>query len=305
MRLWSLHPRYLDHKGLVALWREGLLAQRVIRGETKGYKNHPQVERFKKTKNPVGSITSYLLEIYSESQNRGYNFDREKITGKRSNNTMRVNRGQLEFELDHLKSKLKKRDKIKYKQIMAVRNPETNPVFIKTEGDIESWEKGRNMANVPLNKTRGKEDVKKRLSILNRKQKHAVLATTDGGKPYTSLMAFALIPTMEGLLVATPKKTNKYRNITKNAHVSVMIDSRSNSEKGYMHSEAVTILGCAIPIKKGRKWNELSDIFIKKHPRLEEFVRAASTALVMISFTKVLHAGRFQNVTVWECKEET
>ena len=43
MRLWSIHPRYLDSMGLVALWREALLAQAVLRGETKGYKFHPQL----------------------------------------------------------------------------------------------------------------------------------------------------------------------------------------------------------------------------------------------------------------------
>jgi nitroimidazol reductase NimA-like FMN-containing flavoprotein (pyridoxamine 5'-phosphate oxidase superfamily) len=308
MRLWSLHPEYLDHKGLIALWREGLLAQSVIKGETTGYKNHPQLERFIKTKDPARSIASYLLEIYRESQNRGFNFDRKKITEKGTNNKIKVTRGQLEFELDHLKHKLKNRDQLKYKQIMTVmtiRTPKTNPVFIKAEGDIESWEKGQDMKNIPFKKIRGKVDVKERLRILNNKQKHAVLATDDGGQPYTSLVAFALTPDMEGILLATPKKTDKYRNIIKNRNVSVMIDSRSNTEKGYMQSEAITMLGSATPLRKGRTWTELSDVLIKKHPRLEEFVRAASTALVLVSFTKVLHAGQFQSITVWECKEES
>ncbi len=46
MRLWSLHPKYLDRQGLLAVWREGLLAQKVLQGKTKGYKNHPQLKRF-------------------------------------------------------------------------------------------------------------------------------------------------------------------------------------------------------------------------------------------------------------------
>ncbi|HKX52383.1 MAG TPA: pyrimidine dimer DNA glycosylase/endonuclease V [Nitrosospira sp.] len=37
MRLWTLHPRYLDTKGLVAAWREALLAQKVLSGLTSGY----------------------------------------------------------------------------------------------------------------------------------------------------------------------------------------------------------------------------------------------------------------------------
>ena len=43
MRLWSLHPKYLDKLGLLGLWRESLLAQKVLLGKTKGYKNHPQL----------------------------------------------------------------------------------------------------------------------------------------------------------------------------------------------------------------------------------------------------------------------
>ena len=49
MRLWSVHPKYLDSKGLVALWREALLAKQVLEGGTKGYRNHPQLDRFKKS----------------------------------------------------------------------------------------------------------------------------------------------------------------------------------------------------------------------------------------------------------------
>ena len=49
MRLWSLHPKYLDIKGLVACWREGLLARKVLLDQTKGYKNHPQLIRFNRS----------------------------------------------------------------------------------------------------------------------------------------------------------------------------------------------------------------------------------------------------------------
>ena len=60
MRLWSLHPKYLDARGLVALWREALLAQAVLRGETRGYRHHPQLARF----DDVGAIAQYLSLIH-------------------------------------------------------------------------------------------------------------------------------------------------------------------------------------------------------------------------------------------------
>ena len=79
MRLWSLHPKYLDPQGLVALWREALLAQAVLRGKTKGYRHHPQLERFTSHRSPRLAINAYLGSIYEEAASRGYAFDRRKI----------------------------------------------------------------------------------------------------------------------------------------------------------------------------------------------------------------------------------
>jgi len=70
MRIWSLHPKYLDTKGLVALWRETLLAQHVLEGKTKGYKNHPQLDRFKRSKKPIEVINQYLAGVYAEALTR-------------------------------------------------------------------------------------------------------------------------------------------------------------------------------------------------------------------------------------------
>lgn len=156
------------------------------------------------------------------------------------------------------------------------------------------------MTKMPFNKTAGQVNVMERLRVLNKKQRHAVLATDADGQPYTSLVAFALTPDMQGALFATPRKTAKYRNILGNSNVSLMIDSRTNSAKGYMKSEAATILGTACSVRKGRSRDELTALFIKKHPQLSGFVKADTTALIFISFEKVIHAGQFQNVTEWE-----
>src|SRR5262245_48723041 len=99
MRLWSLHPSILDRVGLVALWREGLLAQKVLLGQTKGYRFHPQLERFRASKNPVATISTYLWGIVDEATARGYNFDASKIAVKRRRASIPVAQGQLEFEL--------------------------------------------------------------------------------------------------------------------------------------------------------------------------------------------------------------
>ena len=117
MRLWSVHPSYLDTKGLVALWREGLLAQNVLLGKTKGYKNHPQLKRFKVAENPIGAIASYLRAVVDEADNRGYNFDRSKIINEEFRGMMTVTTGQLDYEFRRLLEKLKERDPARYAQL--------------------------------------------------------------------------------------------------------------------------------------------------------------------------------------------
>jgi hypothetical protein len=152
---------------------------------------------------------------------------------------------------------------------------------------------------IPFTKKSGAVAVPARLLILNNKQRHAVLATDALGQPYTSLVAFALTPDARGILFATPKETAKYKNILGNSNVSLMIDTRTNTLKGYMNAEAVTILGTAMPVRRDRRWKELAEVFIKKHPALSDFVRASSTALIYMTIKKAVHAGRFQTVSEW------
>jgi hypothetical protein len=141
MRLWTIHPRYLDAKGLVALWREALLAQKVIQGKTRGYRNHPQLIRFKMQTSPGAAIAGYLDAILKEGNNRGYRFDGKKISGKRTRRKLNETRGQLMYEWRHLKRKLKKRDHKKYIEIRSVKFPHCHPIFRIVRGKVEDWER--------------------------------------------------------------------------------------------------------------------------------------------------------------------
>lgn len=141
MRIWSIHPKYLDAKGLVALWRETLLAKHVLEGNTKGYKNHPQLDRFKNSTNPVELINQYLASVYNEAVERGYNFSKEKINWDFNEETLTVTRGQLMYETEHLLNKLKIRDVDRFKELKKIDTPKTHPLFIVKDGEIEEWEK--------------------------------------------------------------------------------------------------------------------------------------------------------------------
>lgn len=139
MRLWSLHPALLDRVGLVALWREGLLAQKVLQGRTKGYRHHPQLRRFRECENPVAAIGTYLWAVADEAGVRGYRFDRSKIARKKTALSIRVTRGQLEFERDHLKRKLRVRDPARLRVLVAARL-RAHPMLRVVAGDREPWE---------------------------------------------------------------------------------------------------------------------------------------------------------------------
>lgn len=141
MRLWSIHPRHLDAKGLVALWREGLLAQKVLVGGTRGYRNHPQLCRFKETQRPVSAIREYLLLVHIEAVARGYHFDRSKVGRVGKKTTMEVQAGQVEFERQHLLNKLKVRDRVRYMACLELAEFDLHPMFRQVDGGVEPWEK--------------------------------------------------------------------------------------------------------------------------------------------------------------------
>lgn len=141
MRLWSLHPKYLDSKGLVALWREGLLAQAVLRGYTRGYKHHPQLKRFREHPQPLAAISSYLHVVYCEAKARGYSFDRSKIRVINKNMVVRVSRGQVRYEWQHLLRKLSQRSPHVWRSWSKVSAPQAHPLFRIRPGPVESWEK--------------------------------------------------------------------------------------------------------------------------------------------------------------------
>lgn len=140
MRIWSLHPKYLDSKGLVALWRETLLAKHVLEGKTKGYKNHPQLNRFKKSKYALDLINQYLSEVYLEALERNFNFNKQKINWRFKKRKIPVTIGQVNYEGKHLLDKLKKRDPIKYKVFKSESVFELHPIFKLMDGEIEEWE---------------------------------------------------------------------------------------------------------------------------------------------------------------------
>lgn len=141
MRLWSLHPKYLDRQGLTALWREALLAQAVIRGETRGYRSHPQLDRFRAQPSPLDAIGAYLAEVLIEAGARGYSFDGGKIASPAQHPPIAVTSGQLQHEWEHLLGKLATRDPALHRNWRGIETPDCHPLFRPCQGGIEAWER--------------------------------------------------------------------------------------------------------------------------------------------------------------------
>jgi hypothetical protein len=141
MRLWSLHPKYLDRQGLLACWREALLAQKVLLGKTTGYRNHPQLTRFRACIDPLAAIATYLESLAVEAGRRGYAFNRTKIATILQAGRIPVTKGQIHFEWEHLKNKLSRRNPDWLAQISFIEMPDTHPLFECVDGLIEPWEK--------------------------------------------------------------------------------------------------------------------------------------------------------------------
>ena len=141
MRLWTLHPRYLDAKGLVAAWREALLAQKVLEGVTRGYRHHPQLTRFRSHDRPVQAMAAFLTGIAEEAERRGYNFDTSKISGRKLSGQIEETSGQLLYEWVHLRAKLRTRTPEVNRHFRRVKTPEAHPLFRIVPGEIREWER--------------------------------------------------------------------------------------------------------------------------------------------------------------------
>lgn len=157
----------------------------------------------------------------------------------------------------------------------------------------------RSKESLPDRVKKGSASVIDRLNALNKDQLYAVLATASGRQPYTSMIAYALTPDNKGIVFATPRETRKYKNILKNSRVSLLIDTRSNTEKDYMSAESLTVSGNAMPVRKSRKWLELARILMRKHPNLGKIIRSSETKLIFVNITRCIHVTKFQTVSEW------
>ncbi len=139
MRLWTLHPSHLDPQGLVAVWREALLAKAVLQQRTRGYHHHPQLLRFRDHPRPLAAINTYLAGVLAEARRRGFRFDARKVRGPKTAVRISVSRAQLAYEWSHLLRKLRRRAPAVY-HVARGADPKPHVLFRLTSGPVAGWE---------------------------------------------------------------------------------------------------------------------------------------------------------------------
>lgn len=159
--------------------------------------------------------------------------------------------------------------------------------------------------HIPSKTKDGSVPVPDRLRSFNKTQYFGVLATNDNGQPYTSLISFAITPDLKKVIFATPKDTRKYKNILNSRNVAILTDNRSNTRNNIMRTEAITVIGTARQVRRGKLRDELAALFIKKHAYLAEFIQSNTTALMAVEATRCIHVGKFQTISVWDCGQES
>jgi hypothetical protein len=115
-------------------------------GKTKGWKNHPQLIRFKNHNAPIHAIGFYLFIIYNEGCKRGYSYNKSKmfkIVEKVS--MINISKEQLAYEFEILKNRVRGRDHTKFLELLEFGKkesyPKPHPLFHVIDGKVALWEK--------------------------------------------------------------------------------------------------------------------------------------------------------------------
>ena len=141
----------------------------------------------------------------------------------------------------------------------------------------------------------GEDDITVIIANLFGSVKLAVLATLMGDTPYTNLVAFASTDDLRTLFFATTRPTRKYANLSSHPPVSLLIDNRSNNVFDFREALAVTAVGEARVVTADRR-TAVREIYLRKHPYLEEFVTSPSTVFIAVDVHTYYVVRRFQNV---------
>lgn len=118
---------------------------------------------------------------------------------------------------------------------------------------------------------------------LIRKKDICVLATVSDDKPHCSLMAYATDSGCREFYMATRRETKKFRNLSGNPNVSLLIDTREeNMGPDRNNASALTVSGRVEEIREQEKKMETCLLLLGKHPRMEQFLNQEDLAVLCV-----------------------
>ena len=139
------------------------------------------------------------------------------------------------------------------------------------------------------------EEIQNRLRNLFETQKLAVVATQTGGQPYASLVAFVATDDLRHLFFVTAKTTRKFANLISDSRVAILVNSSVNRESDFHDAISITVTGIAEEMK-GSERRDILDLYLSKHPYLEDFARSPSCALIRVVARSYYMVQNFQSV---------
>jgi len=109
----------------------------------------------------------------------------------------------------------------------------------------------------------------------------AVLATEGNGQPHMSLIAITSFGNSRQIIFATYRNTLKYRNISHNNKVAVLVEGGNLNMKVLKESVVLTIIGHAEEINAAG--NEAAyQAHLKRHPEMESFMLSSDCVLIRV-----------------------
>jgi nitroimidazol reductase NimA-like FMN-containing flavoprotein (pyridoxamine 5'-phosphate oxidase superfamily) len=109
-----------------------------------------------------------------------------------------------------------------------------------------------------------------------------VLATCSENKPLCSLMTYVTDEQADTVYTVTLKTSRKYKNITQNPHVSLLVDSRADDRGDAGNIEALTAFGVSSIVRNKADKDAILTRIGRNNPHLRELLAHPDAEVIFI-----------------------
>jgi general stress protein 26 len=128
-----------------------------------------------------------------------------------------------------------------------------------------------------------------RMKELIKAKDTCVLATVSDNRPHCSLMVYTTDEQCREIYMVTHRQTEKFRNLTVNPSVSLLIDTREE-DIGPKRSiaKALTVNGVFKAMEEPQKRESILAGLVQRHPHLKGFAEDPDAELIRIEIESLL-----------------